>query len=204
MIAKVFAILMIFIVLPLVLYRFFIWKPKVQVNNEDNYDLFFETEITFTNIKLKVGDYLKQFVFKEHSSNFTNNCIKNIQFWKKKNLNINRSVVLIEILGKMAFDQLVDFLHEIKTDLGKETGFIPFLYEVGMQIIVVGNLISGGENQKKAVDTYNDQNALIQSLFVIDNDSKKYYKVKSWAQYISGKYQKAIDLAIMDLIKKTN
>ncbi len=204
MLVKLIAILIVFVVIPFFVYWFFIWKPGFKDKHTDNLggEPIFIRNLCYTELKEKMGDKFKQLGFKEHPSGFTDSVIKSIFFWTRKTFNINRAVVLIEVNGTMQFAELVDFLSQIKMQLGKEIGYKPFFYELGLQIIILGNSITKGETERNPIDTFNNQEVLIQSLFIIDNDLKKYYKSNTSFQYISGKFQKAIDKVIVDLLTR--
>lgn len=174
---------------------FFQWKPKFEINTSSESI----ENIDFHVLRIALDENLKVFKFKGVKSNFKNVKVKNIFFWKKRNLNINRSIILIEFKDTIKLNDLVSFVHEIKLLLGKETGYIPFINEVGMQIIVIAdNIIL--EKTKKPVDTINNFKAIIQSFFIIDKANKLYYKSITWGQTISAKFQDLIDKVIKEKI----
>jgi hypothetical protein len=153
--------------------------------------------ISFGNLKVSIADRLEELGFKHQHSSFAHSYIAGVEFWKRRNINLNRSVVLIKIDRPMELNSLVSFIHSIKIPLGKATGYLPFLNEVGMQVIVIGNNITDTVNTTKPVDTYSNQRAIIQSLFIVDKKNKKYYRSVTVMQTVSSKIQRRIDKAIL-------
>lgn len=172
-------------------YNGFKWKPRL----EKSFDKDVSIDINFELLKNSISEKLNEHKFKKTAISFSHKIVSKIHIWTKKNFNINRAVVLIEIEENIGFFDLVNFIYEIKYPLGKKIGFIPFLYELGIQIIVLGKNIHP-EESKNPVDTINNFKVLVQSLFVIDKQNHNYYKSITWGQTISAKFQEAIDFSI--------
>ena len=161
-----------------------------------------KTEITressYEKLKNLVGKSIKAEKFKSIKSDFQDNNISKIDFWNFRNLNINRSVITIEFNKAMKLDELIKYVQDIKTRLGKATGYVPFFNEVGMQIVVYSDKILDSQHELKPVDTVSNQRTLIQSIFIIDTKNRKYYKAFSVMQTITSKIQTIIDKTITE------
>lgn len=106
--------------------------------------------------------------------------------------------MLMEVNQSITLENLILHLHSIKYELGKATGYIPFLNEVGMQLVVVGNKITSTECNIKPVDTVNNQRAIIQSIFIIDKRNRKYFRSITVLQTVTKSVQEFIDYLIID------
>jgi hypothetical protein len=153
--------------------------------------------VNYQDLKNNLSESLIKFGFKSQANNFFNPQISKTEFWKLRNANINRSVVLLQINQDITLNELVSFIHSIKHSLGKVTGYVTFINEVGMQVIVLCNKITDTETTVKSVDTYSNQRAIIQSLFVVDNANKKYYCSTTVLQTVTSQIQAAIEKQIL-------
>jgi hypothetical protein len=158
--------------------------------------------ISFNALSKELSEQLENYEYKQHQQRFSDSIIHRIEFWKLRNINMNRSVVLIEVNQSIALEKLILHLHSIKYELGKATGYIPFLNEVGIQLIVVGNMITSTECSVKPVDTFSNQRALIQSIFIIDKRNRKHFRSITVMQTITGKVQALIDYLIINQLSK--
>jgi hypothetical protein len=158
--------------------------------------------ISFNALSKELSEQLENYEYKQHQQRFSDSIIHRIEFWKLRNINMNRSVVLIEVNQSIALEKLILHLHSIKYELGKATGYIPFLNEVGIQLIVVGNMITSTECSVKPVDTFSNQRALIQSIFIIDKRNRKYFRSITVMQTITGKVQALIDYLIINQLSE--
>ena len=155
-------------------------------------------ELSYEKLKSLVGKSIEAEKFKIITCDFQDNNISKIDFWSFRNLNINRSVITIKFNKAMKLDELINYVQDIKIRLGKATGYVPFLNEVGMQIVVYSDKILDSQNELKPVDTVNNQRALIQSIFIIDTKNKNYYKAFTVMQTITSKIQTIIDKTITE------
>ena len=73
-------------------YHLYKWQPKIERSVES-----FSFDIEVVNLVKSLDEKLNPFKFKQSKTTLKNEAISKIQVWKKKNLNINRCIVLIEI-----------------------------------------------------------------------------------------------------------
>src|SRR4051794_37941897 len=95
-------------------------------------------------------------------------------FWRRCTWNTNRAVaVLRRPEGDFAIGP---YCQRIKWRLLRHTRFVPFLYEVGLQLIVVGDgleqVIDAPEKLREIVDKVSNQFVVLQSVFVVDESTK--------------------------------
>lgn len=136
--------------------------------------------------------------FRKVTADFRDETVSKADFWNRRNLNLNRSIVLLEINQALTVDELINHLQSIKLKLGKVTGYVPFLNEVGMQVIVYSKSLVAGEHHLKPVDTVNNQRALIQSVFIVDERNRQYRCAQTVMQTVTGKIQQGIHQSIID------
>ncbi len=153
--------------------------------------------VNYEHFKSDLDENLSRFGFKSQPNDFFNPQISKAEFWKLRNANINRSVVLLQINQAITLNELVALVQGVKYTLGKVTGYVPFINEVGMQIIVLCNKITNAENTVNSVDTYSNQRAIIQSMFVVDNTNRKYYSSITVLQTVTSQIQAAIEKQIL-------
>lgn len=154
----------------------------------------------FYDLADRIKEALAGFSFKQFNIEEPVEGVSPVIVWHFRNWNINRAVILLPYKGKDS--GLPDFINKIKMILGKKIGYTFFLYPLGMQIIVAGeNILDSGAQWKKCIDLFDTQTALIQSIFVVDFAAKKYDSARTWGQYVTGKYQDAIEKAVNEAIK---
>ncbi|MFN8277226.1 MAG: hypothetical protein U0T84_07075 [Chitinophagales bacterium] len=136
--------------------------------------------------------------FQKVTADFRDEIVSKADFWNRRNLNLNRSIVLLEINQTLKVDELINHLQTIKLKLGKVTGYVPFFNEVGMQVVVYASNMVAGAIQLKPVDTINNQRALIQRVFIIDERNGQYRCAQTVMQTITGKIQQGIHQTIVD------
>jgi hypothetical protein len=115
-------------------------------------------------------------------------------FLRRCTWNSNRAVAVL-LSPEGDFD-LRPFCQRIKWRLLWQTRFIPFLYEVGLQLIIVGDgldeTIEDPGRLRGAVDKVSNQFVVLQSVFVVDRVSMCYACARTWGQYITGRFQDSI------------
>ncbi|AMV38333.1 hypothetical protein [Planctomyces sp. SH-PL62] len=117
-----------------------------------------------------------------------------IGFWRRCTWNSNRAVaVLRRPPGDVAIGP---YCQQAKWKLLRCTRFIPFLYEVGLQIVVVGewpeHAPDDGRTLQQSVDKVSNQFIVLQSLFSVDESSNRYACARTWGQLVTGRFQDAI------------
>jgi hypothetical protein len=91
--------------------------------------------------------------------------------WKYKTLNMNRGIALVSLNGTEGHPG--EFARAIKKSVGKALGYLPFLYEIGLQLVLVGRetlIRAAGLHQ--VLDTVNTGDVLLQSLHLVDTDAR--------------------------------
>lgn len=174
-------------------YHIYKWQPKLEKETE-----YFSFAVKIENLAQSLEKNLTPLKFKPSSVTIEHEAVKKIQVFKKKNLNLNRCIVLVELNEEVPVTDLHLFLKTLKIMLGKEIGYIPFLYELGMQVVLIGNDIP--IPSKSPIDQVNTFKVLLQSVFVVDNNKQMYYKSVTWGQTVSNAFQKVIDETIQDEI----
>ncbi len=113
--------------------------------------------------------------------------------------NTNRAVAMIEWpSGSTSPGELAK---EIKIHLGQKIGYFPFLYPLGLQVIVCGNSVSDHtEGLDRYLDNLDNQRVILQSLHVVDIRGLQSSSVRTWWQFVSGHFQDAIEKGIREFI----
>jgi hypothetical protein len=151
-------------------------------NNKKNgaknflYPIKVKNELDFDAIQSKLDYNLKEIGYKKIERKYKNQKIKTISFWKENNFSINNAFILIEIENQSTIQNIIDFLHDNKKEFGKLIGYIPFINPIGLQIIVIGKTIVNSNLKRNPVDIYNTQTAIIQSVILVDNNTKTIYE----------------------------
>ena len=119
-------------------------------------------------------------------------------FWRRCTFNINRAVA---VLQRPDTDfEIGPYCQKMKWRLFWLTRFVPFFYEVGLQIVLSGDglekLLENSPALESLVDRSSNQLVVLQSIFVVDTTVGKYDAARTWGQVITGKYQDAIAAGI--------
>lgn len=122
--------------------------------------------------------------------------------WKHKTWNINRGVALVEVGGEALGEPLPSYVTRIGARVGKQIGYFPFFYPLGLQLVLAGRgILVPEETLKKGLDLINNQTVLVQSVHVVDLEARASVSVRTWAQFVTGKFQDAIEGAIRDYLQ---
>lgn len=118
--------------------------------------------------------------------------------WVRKTFNTNRGVVLLEPPREASSCARVGALTQsLKLSVGKAAGYFHFFYPVGLQFIWFGPCSLTDEAALAAsVDTFDNQRAIAQSIFVFDTQTRRHVGTRTWGQVVTGKFQDAIDAAL--------
>ncbi len=112
--------------------------------------------------------------------------------WVRRTLMTNRAVVVIKAPDDV--DPAL-FARNQKGACRKAAGFfLPFLYEIGLQIVVVGPPVR--TEPTSVVDTYSNQVCVLQSVHVVDVEGKVATSGATWGQFVTGEIQSAIARAL--------
>ena len=118
-----------------------------------------------------------------------------IAAWKRKTWNTNRGVALIALPD--AAPHAGEFALDIRAQAGKAIGYIPFLYELGLQLVLVGpGILAKGEGLDRYVTKINNSTVLLQSLHLVDPVSGDSRSVRTWGQVVTGKFIDAIEQSL--------
>lgn len=119
-------------------------------------------------------------------------------FWRRCTWNTNRAAALVR--WPDGDSDIGPYCRWIKWKLVGQTKFVPFIYELGLQLVVVGDglrqVVDAPEKLAKVVDLASNQFVVLQSVFVVDESTKRYAHARTWGQYVTGKFQTSIARAI--------
>jgi hypothetical protein len=86
--------------------------------------------------------------------------------WKRKTLNMNRGIALVSLDNLSSHP--VEFVATIKKPVGKLIGFFPFLYELGLQLVLIGRgILDKSTGLEQCIDTVS-RSITLQSLHLVD------------------------------------
>ncbi|MFA5259612.1 MAG: hypothetical protein WC450_00100 [Candidatus Omnitrophota bacterium] len=110
---------------------------------------------------------------------------------KKQTLNINRAIALIQT--EAVPEDFSKFLKDWRLRITKRVGFLPFFYVLGLQIVIICETsIDDTVDLSKYVDKVDNQWSIIQSIYLISTSGNFFTHARTWAQFVTGKYQNAI------------
>jgi hypothetical protein len=95
--------------------------------------------------------------------------IRVVAAWRRRTPNTNRGVVHIALRDQD--DEAAGYARAIRRPLGRALGYLPFLNEVGLHVVLPGRGVLGRSGGlRRAVDTTNSQTVVLQSLHLLDLD----------------------------------
>jgi len=117
--------------------------------------------------------------------------------WKRKTWNTNRGIGLIRMPQDVVHAR--EYALDIRKAVGKAIGYVPFLYELGLQLILCGeDAARRAEGIDGAVTPVNNSTVILQSLHVVDLSEGTSASVRTWGQFVSGKWIDAIESGIAE------
>ncbi len=117
--------------------------------------------------------------------------------WRRRTWSSNRAAVLLQPNDTLATPAVGQWVQQHKIAIGKAVGYVPFFYGVGLQVIVAGvSLATPATGLENYVDKFDNQRAIIQSLYLVDEALGRYQWVRTWGQALSATFQDAIDEAL--------
>ncbi|HEY4640321.1 MAG TPA: hypothetical protein VII75_03180 [Thermoanaerobaculia bacterium] len=116
---------------------------------------------------------------------------------KRQTWNTNRAVVLTSLQSIPA--DFKEYLIVLRNRTAVLCKYIPVLWEIGIQVVVVA---PGLADPAKYVALVDNQWAIIQSVFLIDPLKAEYRWARTWGQVITGKFQDAIDRVLAEDFRK--
>jgi hypothetical protein len=115
--------------------------------------------------------------------------------WKRKTWNTNRGIALIAL--PEGTGPAGDYALDVRAAVGKEIGYIPFLYELGLQLILCGtDVLKRGDGLDRYVTKINNSTVLLQSIHLVDLQGAGHRSVRTWGQVITGPFIDAIESAL--------
>lgn len=115
--------------------------------------------------------------------------------WTRKTWNTNRAAAVIRMPD--AGRHPGEYAREIRKPVGRALGYLPVLYPIGLQLVLVGPGVAGhGGDISDYVSRINNFTVLIQSIHLVDPDTRIAVTSRTWGQYITGKFQDAIVQAL--------
>jgi len=110
--------------------------------------------------------------------------------WVRKTWLTNRGVVVLELPGGQDPAAFVDAR---KFEVGKELGYLFFLYGMGLQVVLVGQSQASLDG---AVDLVDNQQCIVQSVHLVDPVAGTRRSHRTWGQVITGTFQDALQASI--------
>ena len=94
-----------------------------------------------------------------------------------------------------------ELAQEVKIQLGKKIGYFFFFYPLGLQVIICAKSLSDQtEGLDRYLDQLDNQRVILQSLHVVDIGGLQSSSVRTWGQFVSGRFQDAIENGIGEFI----
>lgn len=110
---------------------------------------------------------------------------------KKQTFSINRAVVIVKFSELP--DDLECYLKILRKNVAFKIGFFPLFYGVGLQVIIIANNIDLDKiDTTKLVSKIDNQWSIVQSVYMLNTAKKSYHAIRTWGQFITGKYQSKI------------
>jgi hypothetical protein len=118
-----------------------------------------------------------------------------ISAWKRKTWNTNRGIALLALPPDVP--HAGEYALDVRVRAGKAIGYIPFLYELGLQLVLSGpGAAEKGEGLERYVTKINNSTVLLQSLHLVDPASGASRSVRTWGQLVTGPFIDAIESGI--------
>jgi hypothetical protein len=96
-----------------------------------------------------------------------------IAAWKRKPWNHNRGIAIVAMESNNGHPG--EFARKLRRPIGRKIGYLPFLYELGLHVIVTGTgLLPRATDLHSYVDKINNQFVLLQSVHVVDLEARDF------------------------------
>lgn len=110
---------------------------------------------------------------------------------KRQTWNTNRAIVVTS--PEQAPADLRGCMRQLRKRIALKSGFFPFFWGVGIQVVVIAPDISKRDiNSARHVAGVDNQWAIIQSLYLVDSVERTHREARTWGQVVTGKFQDAI------------
>lgn len=122
---------------------------------------------------------------------------------KRQTWNTNRAVVVVSP-QEMPPDFNV-YLKTLRNRVAFRCGFFPLLWGIGIQIVVVSpGALQSAIELSAHVARVDNQWAIVQSIFLADSSSQTFCSARTWGQFVTGKFQDAISVALSRHFKSSD
>jgi hypothetical protein len=121
--------------------------------------------------------------------------------WKRQTWNTNRAVVMIRL--EEPGHNPGEYSQSIKFLVGKLIRYLPFLYPLGVQVILIKYSQGITEALDKYLDKIDNQRVNLQSIHVVDLPSRRLFSARTWGQLVTGRFQNAIESGIQTFLNST-
>jgi hypothetical protein len=112
---------------------------------------------------------------------------------KRQTFNTNRAVVVVSPATVPA--DFRTYMNAVSGGVAKRCGYIPFLWGIGIQFVAVAPGITELDPAHH-VSLVDNQWAIVQSIFLVDPERGAYRSARTWGQFITGKFQDAIEAVL--------
>ena len=114
---------------------------------------------------------------------------------KRQTWNTNRAIVVVSPANPPSDTR--GYLRQLRRHVAFRCGFFPFLWGIGIQVVIVSPGISqSGIDPSQHVARIDNQWSIVQSIFLADPVASSYRAGRTWAQFITGKFQDAISVTL--------
>lgn len=118
-----------------------------------------------------------------------------ISAWKRKTWNTNRGIALLAMPPEAP--HAGEYALDVRVRAGKAIGYLPFLYELGLQLVLCGpGIVEKGADLDRYVTKINNSTVLLQSLHLVDPATGASRSVRTWGQLVTGPFIGAIEAGI--------
>ncbi|GEP40795.1 hypothetical protein [Brevifollis gellanilyticus] len=110
---------------------------------------------------------------------------------KRQTWNTNRAIVVV--CPGSPPTSLHDYMRQLRSSVAFRCRFLPVLWGIGIQVVLISpGLAQRGIDPSQHVARFDNQWAIVQSIFLVDPDAGTHQEARSWGQYVTGKFQDAI------------
>ncbi|MBI3856710.1 MAG: hypothetical protein HY293_13565 [Planctomycetes bacterium] len=121
--------------------------------------------------------------------------IRWVAAWKRKTWNSNRGIALLSLPDQAP--HAGEYALDIRSRAGKSIGYIPFVCELGLQLVLTApGILKKGDGLDRYVTKINNSTVLLQSIHLIDPESRESLSVRTWGQVLTGRFIDAIEEGI--------
>jgi hypothetical protein len=114
---------------------------------------------------------------------------------KRQTWNTNRAICLLH--RESVPDNFDLYIKEMRKLAAFKVKFFPFIYGVGIQMILIcPGIVESIDDPKDYVSMVDNQWAIVQSLYLIDDETRTFKEGRTWGQFVTGKFQDIISETI--------